>query len=98
MKRKCLCRTKKTAEIAPWLYVIWFITGMWTSFYDLKDSDQKDTEGVKISFEVSLESSRKDQPQQDDLQPHKQWPLLTQFKWSAKIIELDMKVPYLLQK
>jgi hypothetical protein len=82
MKRKCFRRTNVAAEIAPWLYVIWFITGMWTSFYDLSDLDQKITanDGPNCLYcEISPEFSRKDQPQQDDLQQHKQLPLLTQF-------------------
>ena len=69
MKRKCFRGTKEAAEIAPWLYMIWFITGMWTSFYNLSGFF-----GIRkilmeeAFFKTSPESSRKDQPQQDDPQ------------------------------
>ena len=37
MKCKRFCGTTEATKIAPWLYMIWFITGMWTSFYNLSD-------------------------------------------------------------
>ena len=41
MERKCFCGTKEAAKIAPWLYMIWFITGVWTGFYDLSDLESE---------------------------------------------------------
>jgi hypothetical protein len=36
MKRKCFW-VGEAPEVAPWLYMIFYIMGMWTSFYDLSD-------------------------------------------------------------
>ena len=44
MIRKCFC-VSEVPKIAPWLYMIWQIMGMWTSFYDLSNLNQKNTDG-----------------------------------------------------
>ena len=41
MRRKYFCGTKAKAKIAAWLYAIWFIKSMWTSFYDLSDLESE---------------------------------------------------------